>query len=131
MKLTYYLYRMYMHAHSSGQRGCYHHYNLYYTLHLVVLGYEQEAARAGLRRCTDQFPQGHVKCRKSNILIGGQKRSATSATCKKCPSPPPVPPTKQCHVTCGKVISGGGRLEVPQCHIYCILKINTLHIRVP
>jgi hypothetical protein len=63
-------------------RGYYHHYNLYYTLHLVVLGYEQEAVRAGLRRCTDQFLQGCVKCQKSNILIGGQKWSATSATCK-------------------------------------------------
>ena len=58
----------------------YYHYNLYYRLHLVVLGNEQEAVRAGDE--ADQFPQSHVKCQKSNILIGGHKRSATSATCK-------------------------------------------------
>ena len=44
----------------------YYHHNLYYRLHLVVLGNEQEAVRAGDE--ADQFPQRHVKCQKSNIL---------------------------------------------------------------
>jgi hypothetical protein len=36
---------------------------------------------------------------------------ATMAVNSKCPSSPPVPPTKQCHVTCGKVICSGRRLK--------------------
>ena len=50
-------------------------------------------------------------------------------TRQKCPSPPPpVLPTNQCHVTCGKVICG--RLERPQYLIYCTFEIITLHSHV-
>ena len=37
-----------------------------------------------------------------------------------------VPPTKQCHVTCGKVVCSGGQLEVLEYDIYCILKLGKL-----
>ena len=40
----------------------------------------------------------------------------------KGPCPPPVPLTKQSHVTRGKWFCGGGRLEVDEYDIYYILK---------